>query len=85
MGLINQIVAPGDLMAEAERWAAEILECSPFALRATKESALKGLELPLAEAIDKEFPGMKALWESEDYKEGPRAFAEKRKPPWKVR
>jgi len=85
MGLINQIVAPGDLMAEAERWASEILECSPFALRATKEAVLKGLGLTLEEAMEKEFPGMKALWESEDYKDGPRAFAEKRTPPWKVR
>lgn len=85
MGFINQVVAPADLMAEAERWAAEILECSPMALRATKEAILKGLELTLEEAIAEEFSGMKALWESEDYKEGPRAFAEKRKPPWKVR
>lgn len=84
MGFINKVVAPADLMAEAELWAAEIMECSPVALRATKESVLKGLAFPLDEAIAEEFPGMKALWESEDYKEGPRAFAEKRKPPWKV-
>lgn len=84
MGFINEVVAPGDLMAAAERWTAEILECSPFALRATKEAVLKGLELPLDEAIAETFPGMKTLWESEDYKDGPRAFAEKRKPPWKV-
>lgn len=84
MGLINKVVAPGDLMVEAERWAAEMLECSPFALRATKEAVLKGAGLPLDEAIEKVFPEMKALYESEDYKEGPRAFAEKRKPPWKL-
>ena len=84
MGLINQVVAREDLMTTAEHLAEEILECSPYALRATKEAVLKGLDLPLDRAIKEVFPSMKALWESEDYKEGPRAFAEKRKPPWRV-
>jgi len=84
MGLVNQVVARENLMATAEHWAEEILECSPYALSATKEAALKGLDLPLEQAIKEVFPGMEALWESEDYKEGPVAFAEKRKPPWKV-
>ncbi len=85
MGLVNQVVAREDLMSAAERWAKEILECSPYALRATKEAVLKGLDLPLDRAIEETFPGMKAMFESEDYKEGPRAFAEKRQPPWKLR
>jgi len=85
MGLINQVVAREELMSTAERWAEEILECSPYALRATKEAVLKGLDFSLDRALAEAFPGMKALWESEDYKEGPRAFAEKKEPPWKLR
>jgi len=67
----------------AEKWAAEIMECSPLSVQATKEAAYMGLHLPLEEAVDKNFPAMKKLFKSQDLIEGPRAFAEKRKPNWK--
>jgi dehydration protein DpgD len=83
MGIVNELVAPEDLMSAAERWAEEILECAPLAVRASKEAVLKGLDLPLEASLRNVFPGAQVMQLSEDYVEGPRAFAEKRSPHWK--
>jgi crotonobetainyl-CoA hydratase len=70
-------------MAAARRWADEILECSPLAVRASKQQVLMGLELPLEAAINNQYYAFQQMMVSRDIIEGPRAFAEKRKPLWK--
>ena len=82
-GLVNEVVALKDLIPTAERWAAEIMECSPLSIQASKEAAYQGLHMSLEEANKTTFPAMKKLFSSQDLIEGPRAFAEKRKPNWK--
>ena len=82
-GLVNQVVPLGDLVRTAEKWAAEIMECSPLSVQASKEAAYKGLHMSLEEANRTNFPATKKLFSSQDLIEGPRAFAEKRKPNWK--
>ena len=82
MGFVNEVVPAAELMAAAERWANQILECSPLCVRLTKEAALAGLGLPIDEAIRKDRPLMERLLASEDFVEGPKAFSEKRKPHW---
>ncbi len=85
LGLVNEVVPPGELKAATARWCAEILKGAPTALRATKEAALRGLEEPnLATALRNQsgYPAWVAHRASADSKEGPRAFAEKRPPSW---
>jgi enoyl-CoA hydratase/carnithine racemase len=85
LGLVNEVVPGKDLMATAERWANDILECSPISVQATKQAALQGLEKPLSEAMATPYSMVQRLFGSEDAIEGPRAFAEKRKPVWRGR
>jgi crotonobetainyl-CoA hydratase len=81
-GLVNEVV-PGDrLMETARGWAREIAAQSPLAVQATKEAASRGLHMPLEQAIATSFPGRDTLRNSRDFIEGPRAFAERRKPRW---
>ena len=81
-GLVNEVVAAGETVEAAKRWAAAILEGAPLSIQASKEATLLGLGMPLERAIDSIFPTTMRMYESQDFVEGPRAFAEKRKPNW---
>ena len=88
LGFVNEVVAPGELMAAAKRWAALIAECSPMSVRASKQAVLKGLDEPsLAAAIEGQnrYEAVAALYRSEDFVEGPLAFSQRRPPQWKGR
>jgi len=83
LGVVNEVVPVDQLLETAERWANEILECAPIAVRMTKEAVLRGLQLEVEDAIARDVVEVKpVIRASEDYLEGPRAFAEKRKPVW---
>jgi enoyl-CoA hydratase/carnithine racemase len=85
LGFVNEVAPAGEALAAAKRWAAEILACSPLSVRASKQALMRGLDEPsLAQAVrnEREYPAARAMLESQDYIEGPKAFAEKRKPQW---
>lgn len=83
MGFVNEVTKPAELMAAARRWADEILECAPLSVRATKQAALGGLRHGMIEdAMAERYPALGELLKSEDFVEGPLAFAEKRPPKW---
>jgi enoyl-CoA hydratase len=85
LGLLNEIVEPEQLLARADEWAARILANGPLAVRATKESVVRGMLGTLKEAYRIEQELSQVVFASEDAKEGPKAFAEKRAPEWKNR
>jgi enoyl-CoA hydratase/carnithine racemase len=80
MGLVNRVVPIRELMPTAEGIARRICENGPLAVRAIKEAALRSLSLPLDQALALEYFVCDKLLATEDAKEGPRAFAEQRKP-----
>jgi crotonobetainyl-CoA hydratase len=84
LGVVNEVVAADDLLPAARRWAEQILECSPVSVRSSKQVVLEGLRhASLEAAMSQRYDAIRELVTSEDFKEGPRAFAQKRKPAWK--
>jgi len=87
LGFVNEVVTQANLAATVDRWTADILRCSPVAIQASKEVVHRGLAEPsLADAMRNQgdYGGFRAWLESEDFREGPRAFAEKRSPNWSI-
>ncbi len=82
-GFINRVVEPSGVMNEAERFARIIASNGPLAVRAVKASVLASLGRPTTEALAKELEIGIPVFFSQDAKEGPRAFAENRKPEYK--
>lgn len=85
IGLINKIVPPDRVMAEARRYAAIIADNGPLAVQAVKRSVVECLALPTDKALEREMELGIPVSMSEDCREGTRAFNEKRKPVFKGR
>jgi enoyl-CoA hydratase len=83
VGLISRVVPDGQAMAEARRVAAEIAANGPLSVQAIKRSVLECDGLPEKEALARELEIGWPILSTEDAKEGPRAFAEKRRPEFK--
>lgn len=85
IGLVNKVVPQAELMNEVERWVNILLERGPLALRAAKQAMLQGLAMTLDEGLQLEQRLFRQMLATEDAKEGPLAFAQKRKPEFKGR
>lgn len=83
IGLVNRVVPAGELMEAALEVAEAICKNGPLAVRTAKEIAVRSLALEAPFVLEKAL-GARVMG-SEDAKEGPRAFAEKRKPDYKGR
>jgi enoyl-CoA hydratase/carnithine racemase len=82
VGLVNEVAPSKELDEAVDAWVDDILDCAPLAVRATKQSAMGGLDLTLPEAGATVFEWEARRRRSDDAREGPRAFAEKRPPQW---
>ncbi len=84
-GLVNYVVPADQVLAKARELAETICANGPLAVRAAKESALRGLELSFEEGLKQEAEISRRVLATEDAREGPLAFAQKRKPEYKGR
>jgi len=82
LGLLNEIVEPDVLLERAFDWARRISANAPLAVQATKESVIRGMSVTLNEAYAIEQELSQKVFATDDAKEGPRAFKEKRPPVW---
>jgi enoyl-CoA hydratase/carnithine racemase len=85
MGLINRVVPSEKLISVAIEIADMICQNAPLAVQAAKESMVRGLNTSLEGGMDLERAMSFKLTETEDYKEGERAFIERRQPNWKAK
>jgi enoyl-CoA hydratase/carnithine racemase len=84
-GLANEVVPRAQILEVAERWAQEIMESAPLAVRAVKEAARRGINLSFEERVPMAREIANRVLNSDDSKEGIQAFRDKRKPIWKGR
>ncbi len=91
LGFINEVVSGGneEVVSAAKVWAGMILKCGPLSIQATKEAAMQGTyhssDMKDAFLAQNKLPAIGRLYQSDDFKEGPKAFSEKRAPNWKAR
>jgi enoyl-CoA hydratase/carnithine racemase len=83
IGLINEVVPATQLMERARALAQDILDCAPLAIQTSKQVMLMSLaEANLASTMHEGYPLAQRMLASDDAREGPKAFAEKRPPKW---
>jgi crotonobetainyl-CoA hydratase len=86
ISLVNEVVPRGTTLERARAIALDLLDCAPLALEASKQVMHQSIAEPdLAAAMRRRYPAAERMLASEDAREGPRAFAEKRKPRWQGR
>jgi enoyl-CoA hydratase len=85
IGLVNQLVPYDQLIPAGEKMAQSFLKGAPLALRYIKEAIYKGSDMTLEQGLRFESDLQSMVMQTEDAKEGPRAFVEKRPAVWKGR
>ena len=85
IGLVTRVVPAAELLNEAKRIATLIASKAPLAIAACKRAINNGAHLSIDDGLELEALEFGTLVDTEDIKEGTRAFLEKRKPAWKGR
>ncbi len=82
LGLVDELVPPGELMSTAEGMARAMLENSPQAMSLSQQAVWGSLERGYHDALEYAWALLRLHWNHPDFVEGPRAFVERRKPNW---
>jgi enoyl-CoA hydratase/carnithine racemase len=85
VGLVNRLAEPDGLMSAALAMATDILDGAPLSVQAAREMVMLSTEMGRSAALRAARHVSERAYRSEDAQEGPRAFAEKRRPQWKHR
>ncbi len=85
VGLVNEVVTPGDLPAAAQALGERIAANAPLSVRAAKRTGYLAAHVPQSEAYEQAERIWEPVYLSEDAQEGPAAFRDKRTPRWKGR
>jgi crotonobetainyl-CoA hydratase len=83
IGLVNEVVPRIELDTAVARWVDDVLACAPLSVRAIKQVVRRTAQMSAAEARGQLLPALAEALQSEDAREGVRAFIEKRKPVWR--
>jgi enoyl-CoA hydratase/carnithine racemase len=83
IGFVNRVVPRAGLIAAALAMADEIIACAPLSVANARQMVRHAMNMGVDEALEVGRQLAIPLYDSEDSREGPRAFAEKRKPVWK--
>ena len=82
-GLVSRVVPASELMKTADEVAGKILECGPLAVQYIKQAAYQGLSMTFEDGVRLEAQLAGKIFATQDAREGPLAFAQKRKPEYK--
>lgn len=83
IGLVNEVVPRGELEATTYKMATEIAQAAPISLQLAKKALYQGLDSDMVTQIQFEQLGQSTCFKSDDFREGIKAFLEKRKPLFK--
>jgi enoyl-CoA hydratase/carnithine racemase len=83
VGLVNRLAEPDQLLPAALELATEILDGAPLSVRAARDMVMLSTEMGRSAALKAARHASEVAYRSEDAQEGPKAFAEKRRPRWK--
>jgi len=80
LGIVNAVVAPGELMSEARKLARKIADAAPVAVQLSKRAIYHNQDVDLRAGLEFESFAQNICKDTDDYKEGVNAFVEKRAP-----
>lgn len=82
LGLVDELTEPADLLSTAEEIAKQICANSPAAVSLSQQAIWSSVEMGYRDSLEYGWALLRMHWDHPDFKEGPKAFAEKREPQW---